>query len=38
MNSLLANSFLNEFELISLYSSIAIVSKKFNGFNYCQHQ
>ena len=28
-------SFLNEFELICLYTSIDIVSTQLNGFNYC---
>ena len=33
--SLSAISFLNEFELICLYTSIVIVSTQLNGFYYC---
>ena len=35
MNSLLIISFLNELELISLHTSMAVVSIKLNAFNYC---
>ena len=33
--SLLVISFLDELELICLYTSIAIVSTQLNGFSYC---
>ena len=35
MNSLQVISFLNELQMICLYTNIAIVSAQLNDFNYC---